>query len=352
MKKETPNFNDYPIRVPSIKTIDAKANALLDELKKVKDAQEAKVVIRKWNRFFQKVETEIGVISVKYTLDINNPKIKKAQDKCDEMRPLIANYYNAYQKILTSAPYRKSLEKAFGEYLFKMYDASLKGFDEKIIPDLIKENKLVSEYDAVMGGAQIPFRGETLNLSQLGKHLSSADREERKEAAIALDKWLCEHDETIGNIYDQMVKIRTEIAHKLGYENYVELGYIFMGRTDYNAKDVANYRAQISREIVPVAQKLYKNQVKSLGIQNPQYFDYALRFKSGNAKPLGDEKVLVKAAREMYEEMSPETHEFFEFMLSHNLMDLTARKGKQPGGYCTFFPLYKSPFIFSNFNHF
>ena len=31
--------------------------------------------------------------------------------------------------------------------------------------DLVEENKLVTKYDAVLGGAQIEFNGETLNLS-------------------------------------------------------------------------------------------------------------------------------------------------------------------------------------------
>ena len=52
----------------------------------------------------------------------------------------------------------------------------------------------------------------------------------------------------------------------------------------------------------------------------------------------------------MYSELSPETKEFFEFMMEHELMDLETRKGKGAGGYCTYIPDYKAPFIFSNFN--
>jgi M3 family oligoendopeptidase len=48
--------------------------------------------------------------------------------------------------------------------------------------------------------------------------------------------------------------------------------------------------------------------------------------------------------------MSKETGEFFHFMLENHLLDLEARKGKAPGGYMTYMPRYKAPFIFSNFN--
>ncbi len=41
---------------------------------------------------------------------------------------------------------------------------------------------------------------------------------------------------------------------------------------------------------------------------------------------------------------------FFNFMLQENLLDLVTKKGKAGGGYCTYIPDYKAPFIFSNFN--
>jgi M3 family oligoendopeptidase len=52
----------------------------------------------------------------------------------------------------------------------------------------------------------------------------------------------------------------------------------------------------------------------------------------------------------MYRELSKETNEFFSFMISGKLMDLENKSGKASGGYCTIFPDYKAPFIFSNFN--
>ena len=73
-------------------------------------------------------------------------------------------------------------------------------------------------------------------------------------------------------------------------------------------------------------------------------------FKSGNPKPAGDAKYLVMQAQKMYAALGKESKEFFDFMVKYELMDLEARKGKAPGGYCTYFPRYKSPFIFSNFN--
>ena len=349
-KELTMKFEDFPLNTPTEKRVTNKLEDLVKDLEECGSALTANLAIKHWNKYMQQLQTDMSVIYVRYSCNTKDPVYKRAQNKCDEMSPVISGYANKVARILTKARYRKDLEKKYGKYYFQMLDASLKAFDPKIIPDLIQENRLVSEYDSLMGGAEIKFRGEVLNLSQLGKYMKDADRETRKEAAIAMDKWLAANEEKIAKIYDELVHLRDGMAKKLGYKNFVELGYLRLGRLDYTAKQVKGYREQIYKSVVPVCEKLYKKQMKELGIKDPQAFDYNLHFKSGNPKPAGDAKYLVNAAHAMYSDLGPESKEFFEFMMDHNLMDLEARKGKAPGGYCTSFPVYKAPFIFSNFN--
>ena len=350
MKKQPMKFSEYPFVVPNEKQFVKKMEKFVADLKVCKTAEEAAKVIKKINNYSEIIETQGCIIYVLYTCYTDNEKYKKAQDKIDEMMPIMSKYGTEISKILVNAPYRPELEKKLGAFLFKKYENSLKAFDEKVMPELVKENKLASEYDVIMGGAQIEFRGEKLNLSQLGKYTQDKDRATRKEAAQAMDNWLKENDAKIGQLYDDLVHLRTEIAHKLGYKSFTELGYIRMGRTDYNAEMVEGYRNQIANDVVPVCNKLYKLQMKNLGIRKPQYYDYNLMFANGNPLPAGDAKYLVDQAYKMYSDLGSESKEFFEFMMKYELMDLEARKGKAPGGYQISFPLYNSPFIFSNFN--
>ena len=63
----------------------------------------------------------------------------------------------------------------------------------------------------------------------------------------------------------------------------------------------------------------------------------ALNLNLRNAKPKGDADWILKNGRNMYSELSPETKEFFKFlMVDQELLDLVAKKGKESGGYCTF----------------
>ena len=58
----------------------------------------------------------------------------------------------------------------------------------------------------------------------------------------------------------------------------------------------------------------------------------------------------MAAGQKMYRELSPETAEFFDFMMENQLFDVLGRKTKKAGGYMTYLPLYHAPFIFANFN--
>ena len=350
MKEKYLTFEEYPLQIPTEKRTINKCEFILNELEQCGSLLTAKLPIKHWNKLSDELETDIAIITCRYTLDTRNKTYKNAQNKVDELLPILQNYSTKYQRLIVKSRFKKEFEQVYGKYLVKKYEANLKTFDPKIIPDLIEENKLTTKYDEIMGGAKIKFRGGVYNLSQMGKFMSDVDRETRKEASVAVDKWLGDHDAELGELYDKLVHLRDAMAKKLGFKNFVELGYLRLGRTDYNAKMVKGYRQQIKDEVVPVAQKLLKEQIESLGIKDPQSFDYALHFKDGNPKPIGDAKVLVSRAKTMYEDMSFESGGFINFMIDNHLLDLEAREGKAPGGYCTYFPEYKAPFIFSNFN--
>jgi M3 family oligoendopeptidase len=234
--------------------------------------------------------------------------------------------------------------------MFKRAELAQKTFSPEIIGELQQENKLSTEYSKLIASAKIEFQGQTYNLSQMAPFLQDKDREVRHQAQLAVSGFFEENEEKFDRIYDELVKLRHTIAKKLGYENFVQLGYDRFGRTDYHAEDVKRYRDQIYEDIVPLVVELTERKAKSLGIENPKSYDLALSFLSGNPTPKGDRAWQVERAKKMYDEMSPETSEFFNFMLEHELLELDSKPGKTGGGYCTYLPDYRSPFIFANFN--
>ena len=152
-------FEDIKPKKVSLNKIQAKLSEFTSELSKTKDPKEALKVIRSLEKYMDKYENNATVISIRYTLDTRDKYISKLQDHMDEISPLISNEINKFNKVLVNHPCRKALEEKLTPYYFQMIENALKSFDEKIIPELIEINKLSSQYDKVMGGAQIEFRG-------------------------------------------------------------------------------------------------------------------------------------------------------------------------------------------------
>ncbi len=351
MPKELPVFEQWPFRVPNIKKSIEKENAFVEQMKNCGSDEEALSLWKKHAKFHDSLDNEVTHISVLYTLDTTNKKYEKAMNVVNEGMPLVQASMNAWNKALLESPHRPYLEKKLGSFLFTMIEYSLKSFDERIVEECVEENKLTMEYGALIASAKVPFRDGVYNLPQMGKFMQDVDRETRKEASEAYYSYLDVNiKEKAEEIYDKLVKVRDRMAKKMGYANYVELGYLRMNRFDYDKHDVEGYREQIREIVTPIAGKIVKANFKRIGISSPRLYDMSLSFKEGNPIPKGTTADKIEAAKKMYSELSPDTGYFFPYMVDHHVMDLEAKPGKQSGGYMTYFPTYKIPFIFSNFN--
>ena len=150
--------------------------------------------------------------------------------------------------------------------------------------------------------------------------------------------------------YAKLCQLRRTEAEKLGFDSYIDMIYLSRHRFDYTAADIEKFRDAVAKYVVPAAVKIREAQRERLGVEKLEYYDESLLFPGGNSTPDKDTQGMIDAAQKMYRELSPETGEFFDFMVEHGLFDLETRAGKHLGGYCTQLMKYKAPFIFSNFN--
>ena len=350
MNKNVPVFEQWPFKVPNIQKGVALDEELTAALRNAKDEKEALAIVKKHNKAMDKFSNEATHVEVLYSLETTNAKYEKAMNILNEGMPLIQNAETNFQKAMVESPFRPYLEQKLGSFLFQMYEYSLRSFDEKIIPEATEENMLSMKYSATVASIRVEFDGQTYNLPQMGKFLQDNDRDVRRRASKAYFSALTEKAEELEEIYDKLVHIRHTMAQKLGFKNYVDLAYLRMGRYDYNPQDVAFYRDEIARVVTPLAGKLLKDQFKRTKIRDPHIYDLSLSFLDGNPMPKGTTEEKIAIAQKMYDQMSEETSRYFRFMVDHHVLDLEARPGKQSGGYMTFFPVYGTSFIFSNFN--
>ncbi|MCI1969544.1 M3 family oligoendopeptidase [Clostridium luticellarii] len=343
-------FDEFKYERPDYEKIKASIGSLLHELKISDSCEKQLDCTNHINQIRNHLQTMGTLAEIRHSINTEDKYYDKEQNYWDKYSPLYDELDFAFYKELFHSKFRKELEEKLGKQFFTLAEFSLKAFSPKVIEDLQMENTLSSQYTKLLASAKIPFMGETRNLSGLTPFMQSRDREVRKNASDAKYKFFADHENEIDKIYDDLVKVRDKISRKLGFKNFVELGYIRMKRSDYTPEMVANFRNQVKKYLVPAASKLYEKQRKRLELISLAYYDEGFEFTTGNAKPKGNSKWIVENARKMYSELSEETGEFFNFMLEEKLLDLVTKEGKAGGGYCTYIPDYKAPFIFSNFN--
>ena len=326
---------------------------LLDIEKRILDATSAKDVLTifdEYNTLRRDLETQSVLVEIRHTIDTTDSFYEEEQNFWDDYKPELTALYSKVDKAIYNSKFKDELKKEIGEHYFNLTETTLKVFSDEIIEDLKEENKLASEYTKLTASARIPFDGEERNLSGMAKYTQHEDRETRLEASKAVANFFKDNLEQFDDLFDKLIKVRTRIAKKLGFENFVEVAYLRLRRTDYTSKDVANYRKQVLNDVVPLVEEFKAAQAKRLGLEKLSFHDESVTFKSGNPTPKGNREQLVESAKTMYKELSPETDVFFKFMTDNNLLDLDTKPGKSGGGYCTFIPNYKAPFIFANFN--
>jgi M3 family oligoendopeptidase len=295
-------------------------------------------------------DTAAILANIRFSIDTNDEFYANERTWWDNTSPELSLLSEKYYKIIVKSPFRQGLEMEFGEQLFTIADFKIIKIDERIVEDRKLENKLRSQYYKLLASAKIDWNGQELNLSQLAPYKVSSDSAIRKKAADASFNFLSDNSETLDKIFDELTRLRHGMAKKIGLNNFVELGYIQMTRTDYTPEMVAKYRKKILDYIVPLVERLKKRQANRIGLDSLKHFDEGFKFKTGNPTPKGDAAWLIEKGREIFKELSPETDEFYSFMTKYALMDLDTKKGKKTGAYCTFLPSYSAPFIFSNSN--
>ena len=344
-------FSEMQYERPNIENIKKQADEIKYRFANAQDFETADSAFIEWDRMSAHVDTMMSLAYTRHSIDTNDEFYEKEVEFTDEISPEFTEIQQSFTKLLVESTFRPQLEKKYGSLLFRNAEIFLKAFSPEIIPETQETNKLETAYQKLIASAQIDFDGEKKTLSQLFPYKQSANDEQRRAAWFVEGEFYKSHSDELDDIYDKLVHLRHQKALKLGYPNFVKLGYLQMNRNCYDEHDIEKFRKAVVKYIVPVAERLYREQAQRTGLEYPLTFaDAALKFRDGNPKPHGSAKDILKTAKKFYHKLSDETAEFIDVMYENDLMDVLSKKGKAGGGYCTQFADYKVPFIFANFN--
>ncbi|PHR99766.1 MAG: peptidase M3 [Blastopirellula sp.] len=356
------DFSTFSVPQPTYAELQSRYKVIIDDLtlalngnddsldENSPDEVRAASAIRDWDILRREIQTWANLTEVRFDQDTTNADFKAALEYRDELSPKITSLDVQIQKLLVESELREQLEAVYGPQAFALWEKEINSFDPVIEDDLVQESKLSAKYNELLASAEFSFKDETYNLSSITQFTEDADRETRYETSKLTWGWFAEQQEELDTTYDQMVKLRHGMAKKLGYNNFVELGYQRMARIDYDQHDVERYREEVRTQVVPLCNEIHKLQAGQLRLDKLMFWDQAMFSSQGNPRPQGTYEEQIAAAQAMFDNMGESLGGFFRLMQEKNLMDLKNRPGKAGGGFCTDLGSEDLPFIFANFN--
>jgi M3 family oligoendopeptidase len=271
-------------------------------------------------------------------MDMNVP-VREEADRYyrEEVVPVADAGSSKLVNAILASRHRNALAERYGGYLLKMLGTAVEPLAPVNSELRVKASDLVNQYDKIVASGEVVVDGKRVTLAVARSMQSSENPAIRREAFINHRQWFLDHHDEIAAIFDQLVALRTRMGRNLGHENFIPLGYLGMGRTDYGPEEAARFRDSIRRYAVPLQSKLYERQKQALGVDTLKPWDAAydpeLTLPTGIA-PV--ETQLDNAAR-VFEALSPTLAAHFARMRNEGLIDLENRKGKRAGAYCTSF---------------
>jgi M3 family oligoendopeptidase len=343
-------FSEMQYVRPSFSVVTEKIEILLESMRYASNYEDFREGITKIEIIRRDFLGNLELAFIRNSIDVSDEFYTIEKEIADNVLPQFQELEKQYFDVLLQSSFENEINAEFGKHLLMLLRCKSETISPAIIEDLQKENKLIGEYNELKAKAEIEFKCEKYNLVELEKFDIHDDRNLRREAKDVFYQWYASHNEKLDSIFDELVKLRHNMALKLGYKNYIELAYKNRLRLDFNENDATNFHNAIIKHIVPVVVQFKKAQAKRIGLEYLDYFDLAYQFNDGNPTPKGDHEFMSDKTAEICKELSPELSKFFEFMRSNELMDLNAKANKMPGGYCTVLLQHNAPFIFSNNN--
>ncbi|MDA1194967.1 MAG: M3 family oligoendopeptidase [Planctomycetota bacterium] len=345
-----PQFSSIRAATPDYDAIAERYRAIRSAYDAAPDASGRAQALEGWEQMRRELSTWGSLVGLRFQQDTRDVDRKAALKVRDELSPRFQELETGLMRRIAESPDAAEVGTQYGPHLLELWRCAVGSYDPSIEAESVAESGLASAYTELVSSAQFEFEGETLNLSQLSKYAQHADRDLRYRAAKVRYDWFEANATELDRIYDELVKVRATQARKLGLENFIELGYRKLGRTDYNSADVARYRDAVRDFVVPLCTRIRERQRESLGVEQLMTWDESVHDVRGNPTPQGDHDWMVERAREMFDAMGPELGGFYRRMLDGEFLDLKSRQGKAGGGFCTSFPTHGMPFIFANFN--
>jgi oligoendopeptidase F len=274
---------------------------------------------------------------------------KRYLEFVETVEPELKKVAFALDRKIVECPFAQQLDQQRYGVLLRGLRRSVELFREANIPIETEVTKLDQKYSEINGAMTVTFDGQERTLPQMAKYLEETDRARRQQSWEAVSARRLQDADRINDLFEEMLKLRHQIALNAGFPNYRDFQHARMQRFDYTPADCQRFHEGAEKVCVPLLRKLNAERARALGLPRLKPWDLKVDIKGrGPLKPFDGAQELVDRSSAIFHRMDPELGRMFDSMREGDCLDLESRKGKAPGGYQYQRQRSRSPFIFMN----
>jgi len=222
-------------------------------------------------------------------------------------------------------------------------------FREENVALLSQEKKLQQEYSRIVGIQTVEWEGQDIPVPRLFPVYQDPRREVRERAwHVITQRQLADRD-GINDVWRRSLELRRELAANCDLPDYRTYRWQQLCRFDYTPDDAKRFHDAIEAVVVPALLRAAERRREQLGIATLRPWDLQVD-PLGNEplRPFDDATELEKRGSTIFHHVDPQLGAYFDSMRRDELLDLSSRRHKVPGGYNAILSATRKPFIFMN----
>ena len=272
----------------------------------------------------------------------------------ENVRPKLSKFSDKLNRRIAEHPSVGDLPDRY-DLMIRGIKSDIDIFREENIPLGVEQTKLVTKAQGITGGMTVEFGGEERTFPEMKAFLESNNRSVREKAWKSMvSRWMNDSEE-LSEIFDELIKIRHEIAKNAGFDSYTNYMFKAMHRFDYTVEDCLTFHNSIEKVCMPIVREINEKRRSSFNLEILSPWD--VNEKSGSGpdiegknplSPFENVGEMVQKLSELFHKMSRDLGNKFDKLVEMDTLDLETRKGKAPGGYQYYLEKSRVPFIFMN----
>lgn len=276
------------------------------------------------------------IAQIRNYADVNDTFYSAEMEYLDTWDARIQSEYNQLFKMIQQSRFQSMTREIYGSSGAEDMQMSAQSSSKEILSLQEQEKKLEAQYYYEYAQATVTTpEGEVL-FSSL----------EPQGQTAYYSQFIDRYNQTLGELYLELVSLRDQMAQLLGYDSYTEVADLNMHRSSYTREQIQQFRELLKQTLVPVYGGYLEDFYRRA--ENQTSAGYVYLMGEPSPTPQGDWKDTLERFSQVFSKMALETGECYEYLFSHGFIDAQPSQTKANVTFSTLIYSLNTPFLFAN----